>query len=67
MVRLLKADKAAVTQITTGYNRVMQTSIPECTTRETLKQMGPHQVPFVSAKNTFRIWRIMDVQLTNLQ
>lgn len=61
MVRLLKADKkAAVTQITTEYNRVMQTSIPECTTRETLKQI-------VSAKNTFGVWQIMDVQLTNLQ
>ena len=57
MARLVQADrKAAVTQITTRYNRGMQKSIYERTTRQTLRRMGyssrrPHQVPLLSAKN----------------
>ncbi|GAA6099975.1 uncharacterized protein LOC103908774, partial [Tachysurus ichikawai] len=36
MARLVRADrKATVTQITTNYNRGMQKSISECTTRRT--------------------------------
>ncbi len=57
MGRLVRDDgKATVTQITTRYNRGIQNTIPECTTRQTLKQMGfssrrPHRVPLLSAKN----------------
>ncbi|KAL1255673.1 hypothetical protein QQF64_013734, partial [Cirrhinus molitorella] len=57
MARLVRADrKATVTQITTRYNRGMQKSISERTTRQTLRRMGyssrrPHMVPLLSAKN----------------
>ncbi len=57
MGRLVRDDrKTTVTQITTCYNQVMQNTISERTTRQTLKQMGyssrrPHWVPFLSAKN----------------
>ncbi|KAK0143178.1 Transposable element Tcb2 transposase [Merluccius polli] len=57
MARLFRADrKATVTQITTRYNRGMQKSISERTTRLTLRRMGyssrrPHRVPLLSAKN----------------
>uniref|UniRef100_A0A3B4Z7B4 Transposase Tc1-like domain-containing protein n=1 Tax=Stegastes partitus TaxID=144197 RepID=A0A3B4Z7B4_9TELE len=57
MARLVRADrKATVTQITTRYNRGMQNSISERTTRRTLRRMGyssrrPHRVPLLSAKN----------------
>ncbi len=60
MSRLVRDDrKATVTQITTGYNQVMQNTISEHTTRRTLKQMGsssrrPHRVPLLSAKNRTR-------------
>ncbi len=60
MGRLVKDDrKATVTQITTRYNRGMQNTISECTTRRTLKQMGyssrrPHRMPLLSAKNRKR-------------
>lgn len=41
MARLLHADrKSTVTQITTGYNQVLQRSISEHTTCQTLKQVG---------------------------
>ncbi len=50
MDRLVRDDrKATVTQITTRYNQGMQNTTSECTTRQTLKQMGSHpwetQVP----------------------
>ena len=54
MARLVRADrKATVTQITTRYNRGMQKSISERTTRRTLRRMGyssrrPHRVPLLS-------------------
>ena len=57
MARLVRADrKATVTQITTRYNRGMQKSISECTTRRTLRRLDyssrrPHRVPLLSAKN----------------
>ncbi len=57
MGRLVRDErKATVTQITTHYNQGMQTTISECTTRRTLKQMGyssrrPHLAPLLSAKN----------------
>ncbi len=57
MGRLVRDDrKATVTQITTRYNQGMQTTISECTTRRTLKQMGyssrrPDRVLLLSAKN----------------
>ncbi len=57
MGRLVRDDrKATVTQITTRYNQGMQNTISECTTRQTLKQMGyssrrPHRVPLMSAMN----------------
>jgi len=57
MARLVPADrKATVTQISTRYNRAMQKSISEHTTRPTLRRMGyssrrPHRVPLLSAKN----------------
>ncbi len=60
MGRLVRDDrKATVTQITTRYNRGMQNTISEHTTRRTLKQMGyssrrPHRVPLLSAKNRKR-------------
>ncbi len=56
MGRLVRDDrKATITHITTSYNQGMQNTIPERTTRRTLKQMGyssrrPHQVPLLSAK-----------------
>ncbi len=57
MGRLVRDDrKATVTQIITHYNQGMQNTISECTTRQTLKQMGyssrrPHRVLLWSAKN----------------
>ncbi len=60
MSRLVRDDrKATVTQITTCYNKGMQNTISECTTRRTLKQMGfssrrSHRVPLLSAKNRKR-------------
>ncbi len=57
MGRLVRDDrKTTVTQITTRYNQGMQNTISECTTHQTLKQMGyssrrPHRVPLLSAKN----------------
>uniref|UniRef100_A0A9J8APT3 Transposase Tc1-like domain-containing protein n=1 Tax=Cyprinus carpio carpio TaxID=630221 RepID=A0A9J8APT3_CYPCA len=60
MGRLVRDDsKATVTQITTRYNQGMQNTISECTTRQTLKQMGyssrrPHRVPLLSAKSRKR-------------
>ncbi len=60
MGRLIRDDrKATVTQITARYNQVMQNTISEHTTRQTLKQMGyssrrPHRVPLRSAKNKKR-------------
>ncbi len=60
MGRLVRDDrKVTVTQITTRYNQGMQNTIPEHTTRQTLKQMGsssrrPHRVPLLSAKNRKR-------------
>ncbi len=56
MGRQVRDDrKATVTQITTRYNQGMQNTIPERTTRQTLKQMGYssrrlHRVPLLSAK-----------------
>ncbi len=58
--RLVKDDrKATITQITTRYNQDMQNTIPERTTRQTLKQMGYSStrldlVPLLSAKNRKR-------------
>ncbi len=66
MGRLVRDDrKATVTQITTHYNQGMQNTISECTTRQTLKQIGnssrrPHRVPLLSAKN--RKWRLQFAQ-----
>ncbi len=60
MDRLGRDDrKATVTRITTRYNQGMQNTIPEHTTRRTLKQMGyssrrPHRVPLLSDKNRKR-------------
>ncbi len=60
MGSLVRDDrKATVTQITTRYNRGMQNTISERTTRRTLKQIGyssrrPHRVPLLSAKNRKR-------------
>src|SRR5512133_2013420 len=57
MARLVPADrKATVTQISTRYNRALQKSISEHTTRPTLRWMGyssrrAHRVPLLSAKN----------------
>ena len=57
MARLVPADrKATVTQISTRYNRALQKSISEHTTRPTLRRMGyssrrAHRVPLLSAKN----------------
>ena len=51
MGRLIQADKrATLTEITTRYNRGMQQSICEATTRTNLRRMGynsrrPHRVP----------------------
>ncbi len=60
MGRLVRDDrKATLSQITTRYNKGMQNTISERTTRRTLKQMGyssrrPHRVPLLSAKNSKR-------------
>ncbi len=60
MGRLVRDDrKAKVTQLTTRYNQGTPNTISECTTRQTLKQMGyssrrPHRVPLLSAKNRKR-------------
>ncbi len=60
MCRLVRDDrKTPVTQIITRYNRGMQNTISEHTTRRTLKQMGsssrrPHRVPLRSDKNSTR-------------
>ncbi len=60
MGRLVRGDrKATVTQITTRCNQVIQKTISERITRQTLKQMGyssrrPHQVSLLSAKNRKR-------------
>ena len=57
MGRLIPADRrSTLTQITTRYNRGMQQSICEATTRTTLRRMGytsrrPHRVPLISTKN----------------
>src|SRR5512133_128448 len=57
MARLVPADrKATVTQISARYNRGLQKSISEHTTRPTLRRMGyssrrPHRVPLLSANN----------------
>uniref|UniRef100_A0A3B3CGX4 Transposase Tc1-like domain-containing protein n=1 Tax=Oryzias melastigma TaxID=30732 RepID=A0A3B3CGX4_ORYME len=57
MARLVQADrKATVTQITTRYNRGLQKSISERTTRRTLRQMGyssrrSNRASLLSAKN----------------
>jgi len=56
MGRLIQADRrATLTEITTRYNRGMQ-SIYEATTRSTLRRMGynsrrPHRVPLISTTN----------------
>ncbi len=58
--RLVRDDrKTTVTQIATRYNKDMQNTISEHTTRRTLKQMGyssrrPHRVPLLSDKNRTR-------------
>ncbi len=58
--RLVRDDrKTTVTQITIRYNQVMQNTISEHTTHQTLKQTGyssrrPHRVPLLSAKNRTR-------------
>ncbi|XDV34316.1 hypothetical protein PO909_004485 [Leuciscus waleckii] len=55
--RLIQADRrATLTEITTRYNRGMQQSICEATTRTTLRRMGynsrrPHRVPLISTTN----------------
>uniref|UniRef100_A0AAY5KDC6 Transposase Tc1-like domain-containing protein n=1 Tax=Esox lucius TaxID=8010 RepID=A0AAY5KDC6_ESOLU len=57
MGRLIQADRrATLTEITTRYNRGMQQSICEATTRTTLRRMGynsrrPHRVPLISNTN----------------
>uniref|UniRef100_A0AAY5KPP9 Transposase Tc1-like domain-containing protein n=1 Tax=Esox lucius TaxID=8010 RepID=A0AAY5KPP9_ESOLU len=57
MGRLIQADRrATLTEITTRYNRGMQQSICEATTRTTLRRMGynsrrPHWVPLISTTN----------------
>uniref|UniRef100_A0A803JTL4 Transposase Tc1-like domain-containing protein n=1 Tax=Xenopus tropicalis TaxID=8364 RepID=A0A803JTL4_XENTR len=57
MGRLIQADRrATLTKIPTRYNRGMQQSIFEATTRTTLRWMGynsrrPHQVPLISTTN----------------
>ena len=57
MGRVIPADRRSnMTQITTRYNRSMQQSICEATTRTTLRRMGytsrrPHRVPLISTKN----------------
>jgi transposase len=57
MARLVRADRrATVTEITTRYNRGMQQSICEATTRTTLRRMGYnsrrlHRVPLISTTN----------------
>uniref|UniRef100_A0A9J8A4F2 Transposase Tc1-like domain-containing protein n=1 Tax=Cyprinus carpio carpio TaxID=630221 RepID=A0A9J8A4F2_CYPCA len=57
MGRLIQADRrATLTEITTHYNRGMQQSICEATTRTTLRRMGynsrrPHRVPLISTTN----------------
>jgi len=67
MVRLIQADRRAIlTEITTRYNRGMQQSICEATTRTTLRHMGynskrPHRVPIISSTN--RKKRLQLVQL----
>uniref|UniRef100_A0A8C6U6X5 Transposase Tc1-like domain-containing protein n=1 Tax=Neogobius melanostomus TaxID=47308 RepID=A0A8C6U6X5_9GOBI len=57
MGRLIQADRrATLTEITTRYNRGMEQSICEATTRTTLRRMGynsrrPHRVPLISTTN----------------
>uniref|UniRef100_A0A8C9X4E7 Transposase Tc1-like domain-containing protein n=1 Tax=Sander lucioperca TaxID=283035 RepID=A0A8C9X4E7_SANLU len=57
MGRVIQADRRSTfTQITTRYNRGMQPSICEATTRTTVRRMGytsrrPHRVPLISTKN----------------
>uniref|UniRef100_A0A8C9YMV9 Transposase Tc1-like domain-containing protein n=1 Tax=Sander lucioperca TaxID=283035 RepID=A0A8C9YMV9_SANLU len=57
MGRLIQADRrSTLTQITTCYNRGMQQSICEATTRTALRRMDytsrrPHRVPLISTKN----------------
>uniref|UniRef100_A0A3B3QF02 Transposase Tc1-like domain-containing protein n=1 Tax=Paramormyrops kingsleyae TaxID=1676925 RepID=A0A3B3QF02_9TELE len=57
MGRLIQADRrATLTEIPTHYNRGMQQSICEATTRTTLRRMGynsrrPHRVPLISTTN----------------
>ena len=57
MGRLIQADRrATLTEITTRYNRGMQQSICEATTRTTLRRMGynrrrSHRVPLISTTN----------------
>uniref|UniRef100_A0AAY5KYE3 Transposase Tc1-like domain-containing protein n=1 Tax=Esox lucius TaxID=8010 RepID=A0AAY5KYE3_ESOLU len=59
MGRLIQADRrATLTEITTRYNRGMQQSICEATTRTTLRRMGynsrrPHQVPLLKKRLQF--------------
>jgi len=55
MGRLIQ-DRESWTEITTRYNRDMQQSICEATTRTTLRRMGynsrrPHRVPHISTTN----------------
>jgi len=55
MGRLIQADRTLI-EITTRYNRGMQQSICEATTRTTLRRMGynsrtPHWAPFNSTTN----------------
>jgi len=55
MGRLIRADRrATLTEITTRYNRSMQQSICEGTTRTTLmgyNSRRPHWVPLISTTN----------------
>lgn len=59
--------KATITQRTTLHNHSEQNSISECTTLQTLKQMGynrrkPLQIPFLSAKNRNQVYRNWSIQ-----
>ncbi|KAJ0009398.1 hypothetical protein NQD34_001100 [Periophthalmus magnuspinnatus] len=57
MGQVIQADRReTLTEITTRYNRGMQQSICEATTRTTLRRMGynsrrPHRVPLISNTN----------------
>uniref|UniRef100_A0A8C6TY92 N-ethylmaleimide-sensitive factor attachment protein, beta b n=1 Tax=Neogobius melanostomus TaxID=47308 RepID=A0A8C6TY92_9GOBI len=74
MGRLIQADRrATLTEITTRYNRGMEQSICEATTRTTLRRMGynsrrPHRGRFtIAAKHHISIAEIYESELVDME